>query len=375
MRPWHRFALLLATLLWAAVGYSQDLCATQQFHVAKHAQLLHVAQNTLLTPSDVLAYPNELLRPVASERYLGNSSANRWLRIHVPHTGAETCTRWLRVGPAWLRYVDVYLPNETGWQHIKAGAGYPFTEWPAGDRRPVFPITITPGDNIILVNVQSTGEAVSFHPVLWDPVVFQQADFTNALTDGITYGLLLLLVLVSLCLSAVFRRGQLSLMAMSVFFYICLDAAQKNYLLKYWWPGAPLFDRWAVYFVAGLHFLSLFAYLFALAVVHLGNVIWRFSQQQHLCHLYLAWALPRLAVDANAAAPWPAHQRARYTLVPPGFFRRPVFPQPYHVCPLAGHKLNHLGWRQARRAQAGSPWLVAAGYFAARNVPTAAAAN
>src|SRR5699024_6530172 len=234
-------------------------------------------------PSDVLAYPNELLRPVASERYLGNSSANRWLRIHMPHTGAETCTRWLRVGPAWLRYVDVYLPNETGWQHIKAGAGYPFTEWPAGDRRPVFPITITPGDNIILVNVQSTGEAVSFHPVLWDPVVFQQADFTNALTDGITYGLLLLLVLVSLCLSAVFRRGQLSLMAMSVFFYICLDAAQKNYLLKYWWPGAPLFDRWAVYFFAGLHFLSLFAYLFALLRVRrLGRWKWLF---------YLPWLL------------------------------------------------------------------------------------
>src|SRR5699024_12093706 len=110
----------------------------------------------------------------------------------------------------------------------------------AGDRRPVFPITITPGDNIILVNVQSTGEAVSFHPVLWDPVVFQQADVTNALTDGITYGLLLLLVLVSLCLSAVVRRGQLSLMAMSVFFYICLDAAQKKLLTEILVARRPL---------------------------------------------------------------------------------------------------------------------------------------
>src|SRR5699024_877274 len=108
MRPWHRFALLLATLLWAAVDYSQDLCATQQFHVAKQAQLLHVAQTSSQTLRDDMAYPNERLRQVASERYPGNSSANRSMRIYVQETGADICPRSLRVTPDWLRYVYVY---------------------------------------------------------------------------------------------------------------------------------------------------------------------------------------------------------------------------------------------------------------------------
>lgn len=283
MLVWHRLGLLLLSLLWATVGYSQDICAAPQVNVAQHAQMLQVRGGASLTPNEVIAYPSEQLRPVTTERYLGNHNANRWLRLQVHHSGIDTCTRWLRVGPAWLRYVDVYLPNETGWQKMQAGPGYPFNEWPAGDRRPVFPVTIAPGNNTILVNTISTGEAVSFHPVLWAPVAFQQADFTNALSDGITYGLLFLLVLISVCLSLVFRRGQLSLMAVSVLFYIGIDAAQKNYLLKYWWPGSPMLDRWAIYFFAGIHFLALFAYLFALVRVHrLGRWKWLF---------YLPWLL------------------------------------------------------------------------------------
>src|SRR5699024_6108157 len=270
------FVLVLAEL-WAEAATAAPLCSQPRLSLADVTTMLRVSPHTRMTPARIRQLPDSRFAPVRAHRFLGSTRANWWLRIDLHNSGNQSCTRWLQIGPNHLHDVRVYVPHDGGWKRMVAGTDYPFAQWPLNERRPVFPLTVPPGVTHVVAQVVTSGEITSFAPQLWAPVHFQDRGLTTALVDGLTYGLLILLVAVSLFLGIVFRRWRLCLMAVAAGFYMLHEATQKNYMLVYLWPEHVALNLWALYFFIGVHFVALFGYFYNMVhIPHMGRWKWLF---------------------------------------------------------------------------------------------------
>ena len=268
------------TASWIQAATAAPLCSQRHRPLADVTTILRLPPNTPMTPARIRQLPASRFTPVSANRFLGSTRGHWWLRIDLHNSGSGSCTRWLQIGPNHLHDVRVYVPHEDGWQRMVAGTDHPFAQWPLGERRPVFPITVAPGVTHVVAQVVTRGEITSFAPQLWAPVYFQDRGLTTALLDGLTYGLLFLLVAVSLFLGVVFRRWRLCLMAAAAGFYMAHAAIQKNYLLAYLWPEHVALNRWALYFFIGAHFVALFGYFYSMVrIPRMGRWKWLFYPQ------------------------------------------------------------------------------------------------
>src|SRR5699024_6098010 len=166
-----------------------------------------------VTVDDVMRLPTDRWQPVVSGKRLPVDDTVRWLKIGLTNVGDEPCRRWLVLGAPTLRDLTVYVPGELGWTVMHAGALYPVVEWALHERQPVFPVTLAAqATTTVLARVPAKGAVVAFAPALWSPESFQRMESGTALANGVVYGAVLLLLLVGLLLSYLYKRPQLAWM-------------------------------------------------------------------------------------------------------------------------------------------------------------------
>lgn len=220
-----------------------------------------------MTPGQILQLPADAFQSVIPGHYLGNGNGVWWLRFTLHNTGERPCERWLAVAPSRIGDVHVYLPGDTGWERMVAGTSYPFREWALPERQPLFPLYLRPDTTTVLAKVASKGQTFALTPRLWSPEQFLRNLNRQSLTDGLIGGAIVLLVLISLVLSYLYRRPPLLYMALATGLYIIHVALLRNYLFVYFWPDWPTFNHWARLSVMGFHFVAFFAYLYTVVRV------------------------------------------------------------------------------------------------------------
>lgn len=259
--------MLLVSYAFAPPALADEIvpvaaCGSDKIPLAASAQM--VGDRTgMLTPDAVMELPASRFRPVVPGQRLYNASWDWWLRVDLYNATGSECHRWLLVGPARLRDVRAYVREGNSWKAMLSGTAHPFSEWALPERRPVFPLTLPAHSTTrVLVRLVGRGELMSFTPQLWPPVAFQQAEAVHSLHNGLQYGAVLLLVLVSLLLSVIYRRPALLCMALAVGAYVIYLATQDNYSFIYLWSEWPALNLWVRYFLSGLFFAALYRYLY-----------------------------------------------------------------------------------------------------------------
>lgn len=267
MRPdaWRwLFALCLVVMapcVWASASTPVAACSADSISLAQSARLFRDDASNM-TRKQVMQLPNAAFTAIDSGRYRGNGKGVWWLRFKLRNASLQFCERWLVIAPARVADVRVYVPGDTGWKRMVGGTRYPFRKWALPERQPVFPVALEPGVTTVLAQVINRGEALSFTPHLWSPQAFLQRANKQSLTDGLLGGSVMLLVLVSLVLSFLYRRPPLLYMALATAFYVIHVALFKNYLFVYVWPDSHALNLWARFFFINMHLATLFAYIY-----------------------------------------------------------------------------------------------------------------
>ena len=190
-----------------------------------------------------------------------------WLRFTVSNTTEQMCHRWLTVGDPRLEDIQVHIQQHDHWSTLQAGSHYPLEQWPVLARQPRFHLALNAGESIQVIVRVASHSAMMVNPMLWDDTALLNATSTNQLLDGLTLGILLLLLPVGLIVTALTRTRLMLLISLALLFYLALVGVVNGYLL--YWPALMPWSRQLVACLSTGAFVLFFSYTFCLLRVRL----------------------------------------------------------------------------------------------------------
>ncbi len=270
----------------------------------------------MLDAEHVLALPPSRFQ-AATPELLGQeySHSAYWLKFVLFNSHPEACRRWLTVGEPRLHDIQVHVFDGKAWSRQVAGAAYPVEQWPGIERQPVFKLLTPPGERLeVLVRI-STPTLLLLQPVLWDETALLQDRQWVSLADGITLGIVLLVVPFSLVIGWIARSRLLAVHAATVFSYVLVTVVASGYLIL--WPGLMAWSLplWSVLSI--LSFLCFVLYARELLQVRHLPAFWGWLY--HLVLLAFAaaclWGLLVDSVEGRPFSEW-CTRVAAYLLLP-----------------------------------------------------------
>ncbi len=295
-------ALLFAGLLRAA---PVDMCR------AEHLDLmptLHVFEDTQarLGVDDVARLPEaRFATPSPGWPTQGYSRSAFWLRVQLTNASDVTCSRLLVVGAPRLEDIRVYQRADGHWSDARAGSAHPLTEWPQPPaRQPAFPISLAAGEHVtVLIRVTSHFQLL-LEPQLWSEPALLRSQQQTYLSDGLTLGIVLLVVPFGLIVGWILRSRLLTVNAGAVLSYILLTGILNGYLV--YWPAALGWTREWLTCASVISFILFVAYMrVLLQVSRLPKAIgWSYGLPLSGCILGRFWWLNVDPVQGAQLVQW-----------------------------------------------------------------------
>ncbi|WP_223472528.1 MULTISPECIES: hybrid sensor histidine kinase/response regulator [unclassified Pseudomonas] len=223
-------ALLSTGLLHAA---PVDICRADHLDLMPAIQIFEDPQASL-SLEDVAQLPETRFNPATpSWPTQGYSRSAFWLKVPLTNSSAVACSRLLEVGAPRLEDIRVYQPGRVAY----GGGAYPLVEWlqPVA-RQPAFPVSVAAGESVtVFVRVTSNFQML-LEPELWSEPALLRSQQQTYLSDGLTLGIVLLVVPFGLIVSVILRSRLLAVNAGAVLSYILLTCILNGYLI--YWPTA-----------------------------------------------------------------------------------------------------------------------------------------
>lgn len=265
----HLLILLLVCLgslakpVWAVVPITS--CTPAMLQVLPYAQVLEDPSKTL-NVEDVAALEDQrFFNADAQAPSLAFTHSAIWLRFRVVNATAADCFRWLTVGEPRLENIQVYVQRNNAWSVMRAGSDYPLAEWPIGERQPRFRLDVQAGESAqVLIRVTSRSWML-INPKLWDGSALLEDAILTQLIDGLTLGVMLLVLPIGLFFALLTRINLLLLNSLALLFYIGLIAVVNGYLV--YWPALLPWSRELVAVFSACAFVMFFSYSYSLLQV------------------------------------------------------------------------------------------------------------
>ncbi|MGY2183754.1 hybrid sensor histidine kinase/response regulator [Pseudomonas agarici] len=249
--------LLFASLLHAA---QVPLCQANYLNLLSATQIFEDPQ-ARLSLEDVTQLPAARFKATTTDwPTRGYSHSAFWLRLQLTNSSDMSCLRWLVVGAPRLEDIQVYQWNAGRWSCSHAGSAYPLDEWPQpAARQPAFQVSLPAGETVVLlVRVTSTSQ-LFLGPQLWAERVLLRSQQHTYLVDGLTLGIVLLIVPCGLIVGWILRSRLLMVNASAVLGYILLTCIVNGYLV--FWPAALGWARELLTFASVATFALFLAYM------------------------------------------------------------------------------------------------------------------
>lgn len=276
-----------------------------------------------LTADQVLALPASAFDAASAQRLtLEYSRSAYWLRFELDNPGEHECLRWLTVGEPRLQDIQVHIRRGDAWQTLRGGSAYPLEQWTVVDRQPRFPMTLAEGERVeVLVRVASDS-LIILEPRLWSDELLLERRQSLYLADGITLGIVLLVVPFSLILGRIMATPLLIAHAAAVLTYILFTCVVNGYLIL--WPAAVPWTQTISTWLSILSFACFLGYvrlllgvrhlprgwglLFGLILLsYIGGQVWDWLGHAPGGRLYVEWTLRLtlyLVLPATLLAAW-----------------------------------------------------------------------
>ncbi|WP_434558567.1 ATP-binding protein [Pseudomonas sp. Z4-20] len=285
-----QFFLLTITLFSTGLlrAAPVDICRTDHLDLMPSAQIFEDAQAGL-SRAEVAQLPESRFNAVTPHwPTQGYSRSAFWLKWHFTNSSAEACSRMLVVGAPRLEDIRVYQPGH----EAHAGGAYPLADWPQpAARQPAFPVSLVAGESAtVLVRVTSNFQML-LEPELWSEPALLRTQQRTYLSDGLTLGIVLLVVPFGLIVGWILRSRLLTVNAGAVLSYILLTCILNGYLI--YWPAALGWTRELLTCASALSFVLFLAYFRVLLQVSvLPRVIgWSYCVPLLGCVLGRLWWL------------------------------------------------------------------------------------
>ncbi|MBD9464078.1 hybrid sensor histidine kinase/response regulator [Pseudomonas sp. Pdm06] len=218
----------------------------------------------------------------------GYSRSAFWLTVQLTNSSAVSCSRLLVIGAPRLEDIRVYQSGHDA----HAGAAYPLAEWPQpAARQPAFPVSLAAGERVtVFVRVTSNFQML-LEPELWSEPALLRSQQQTYLSDGLTLGIVLLVVPFGFIVGWILRSRLLSVNAGAVLSYILLTCILNGYLI--YWPSALGWTRELLTCASAISFVLFLAYFRVLLQVSvLPKVIgWSYWLPLSGCVLGRLWWL------------------------------------------------------------------------------------
>ncbi|QGA48444.1 7TM-DISM domain-containing protein [Pseudomonas brassicacearum] len=197
------------------------------------------------------------------------SRSSFWLKVQLSNSSAVACSRLLVVGAPRLEDIRVYQPG----QDAHAGGAYPLAEWPQpATRQPAFPVSLAAGESATLFIRVASNFQMLLEPELWSEPALLRSQQQTYLSDGLTLGIVLLVVPFGFIVGWILRSQLLSVNAGAVLSYILLTCILNGYLI--YWPSALGWTRELLTCASAFSFVLFLAYMrVLLQVARLPRII------------------------------------------------------------------------------------------------------
>ncbi|MCL6700272.1 7TM-DISM domain-containing protein [Pseudomonas sp. T1.Ur] len=232
-----------------------DICRVEHLDLMPAIQIFEDTQARLSLEEIAQLPETHFNAPTPGWPTQGYSRSAFWLKFQLTHSGAVACSRLLVLGAPRLEDIRVY---QTG-HETHAGAAYPVSEWPQpATRQPAFPVTLAAGESAtVYVRVASNFQML-LEPELWSEPALLRSQQQTYLSDGLTLGIVLLVVPFGLIVGWILRSRLLTVNAGAVLSYILLTCILNGYLI--YWPSALGWTREVLTGASALSFVLFLGY-------------------------------------------------------------------------------------------------------------------
>lgn len=211
-----------------------------------------------LTVGQVAELPATRFQTLDAALPLSLTHSAIWLRLPLRNPSGTPVNCRLTLGEPRLENLQVFLPTATGWDIMRAGSAYPLEEWAMRERQPAFAVTLRPGEQrLVLARVASTNSLL-VSPRLWSPDALQEERQSTYFIEGISLGIVILVVPFSLLVGVILGSRLLLFHACAIGSYAALTCLLNGYLL--YWPGALGWSSELTSLTAALSFMAFLVY-------------------------------------------------------------------------------------------------------------------
>ncbi len=251
--------LLMLTIVLLSTGLLHaapvGICRADHLDLMPAIQIFEDTQ-ARMNLEDVTQLPEERFNPATPDwPTQGYSRSAFWLKLQLTNASTAACSRLLVIGAPRLEDLRVYQPGRVA----HGGAAYPLAEWPRpAARQPAFPVSLAAGESAtVFVRVASNFQML-LEPELWSEPALLRSQQQTYLSDGLTLGIVLLVVPFGFIVGWILRSRLLSVNAGAVLSYILLTCILNGYLI--YWPSALGWTRELLTCASAFSFVLFLAY-------------------------------------------------------------------------------------------------------------------
>jgi len=176
----------------------------------------------------------------------GFTQAAHWFRFRLDNMDAAPLSRYIELPIPFID--DVQLFHEAGGQRraqYHLGDEFAFDQRGFKNQNFVMPVTLLPGENLILIRLASSG-TIEAPLRVWDPLAFQQANDHEKLVQGAVAGILLVMVFYNLFVYLATRERSYLYYIGFVASYMLFHFTLTGYTFAYVWPNAVRWNSFAI---------------------------------------------------------------------------------------------------------------------------------
>lgn len=238
------------------------ICAPGILQVLPYAQILEDPSRILDADQVAALGDSRFFQANAQAPSLAFTHSAVWLRFRVVNDADINCNRWLTVGEPRLENIQVYVQSKDDWTVMRAGSDYPLDESAVAERQPLFRLEVDAGESrLVLIRVTSRSWLL-INPTFWDSSALLGQVMHTQLLDGLTLGVMLLVLPIGLLFSLLTRFKLLLLNSLALLFYLALIAVVNGYLV--YWPTLLPWSRELVAVLSACAWTMFFSYSYYL---------------------------------------------------------------------------------------------------------------
>jgi hypothetical protein len=244
-----KFALAILSIATLALAFCQNCFALEPVvthadqsaaNVAPHIEALADLESALTISDVLLPETSQRYEPInASMLNFGIIDGTYWVRFQIHNTGNSPLEQYLEVEKATLDAVELYTVNGSSVdEHQIVRSDTAYNKRPVPARRPVFRISLGPGETKMYVMQIRTVGATSTNMTLLDPERYYERESHGVVAMGIYFGMLLIMTAHYLVMFVVFRETSFLYLAATIASSAAYVATYQGYTFEFMWPEA-----------------------------------------------------------------------------------------------------------------------------------------